>query len=757
MKNTSFSKASIYILLTILSNCSDLPKETPFLANSKSLEVEHRHLEYSKDVVAFAAHTAAEKTIDIIKYNVEAEYVPSDKATLYVKADIDFRTLGDLNGLSLDTNVAEVFGVSDLAGNALEFIYDRPKKKLGVMFGETQKANTDLSLTIQYKVFANDAEGSGLYLYEPDPKLDPNSTEVLFTKTEPDGTAGWLPSQDRPDDRAAFSIEVKMPRDLSLVSNGLLIKDEFELSLRAMKWETKIPLPTYLMAFAVSNFQVSKQNRDDLEISIWARQGIKADFVALLKETKRQIEVFEKLLVPYPFEKYAIVLIPNFGGGMEHASVTFNAEQSSVVADDHWHKSLMAHELAHHWFGDLITVQNWDDLWIKEGMATLLATEAFRNTEHVAENNGSMGEMFWFEDGDAIIDPLLTGWSKYNSGPYGRAAWLHSQLRSVVGTRNYWKILRTVLRENYFGNISSKTFMAYFKPYMSEMQFDRFENALYAHDIPKIEFSKNLESNKIQLKLVDKESALPTSIDFEIKTTQGKTEFSLGGLSSLDTLEYPIDLNDGIVLMDPLDLHPSIWAFVQGDEKDRADIYQNLISQMIPGNETEWKLWRSDTRYGAVLGGLIFEQGLASYQSALTAPSQLINLYNSTNSEATRTHILALMCEMASLNSESEATLKPIIDSAIRKATLVGNIWWSKYPQDTCAPYSEKLFSEKLALASSSELAVEITDRELLLLRFFPSSDQTEMTTIWKNLKENGNSLMVRSMASRFLTAMEEQ
>jgi aminopeptidase N len=154
-----------------------------------------------------------------------------------------------------------------------------------------------------------------------------------------------------------------------------------------------------------------------------------------------------------------VVLLPGFPGGMENATITFNGEttgQGNVAF------GLNAHELGHHWFGDWVTMHTYDDVWVKEGMATVLESEAQRGLRDKAALGRMFGRDKTFDPADAVVDPSLHSLDKYTSGPYQRAAWLITQIRATVGENAFWASLRQVLADHALDSVTGEQFIRAF-------------------------------------------------------------------------------------------------------------------------------------------------------------------------------------------------------------------------------------------------------------------------------------------------------
>jgi aminopeptidase N len=370
---------------------------------------------------------------DVTRYALRGEF-DWERGRLLATVDITFKTDDPpQSSIILDTTV-DVTAVRAADGAALEFFADPEAETLQIDIASLA-GQGDLRVEVTYEAAMNEA------LRAWDARAgDPVTTRAVYTFSEPLDTRHWMPIQNRPDDRAEFSVELRMRSDEALIGNGALELDERDGDARRMRWATDYTLPPYLMAFAVGPFATKEGEHDDVPIGAWYRPGLDGDFDLVLSELGRMLSLYEPMLGPYPFEKYQLILLPAVGGGIEHASITFQSETSSnqpAIASD---LQLTAHELVHQWWGDLVTVATWDDVWIKEGFATMLSTEALRRAEDQSDAGTLMGDLQSAASGAAIRDAALPPPEKYTSGPYGRSAWLLTQIRGVVGDDDFFAI-----------------------------------------------------------------------------------------------------------------------------------------------------------------------------------------------------------------------------------------------------------------------------------------------------------------------------
>ncbi|MCA8964937.1 MAG: hypothetical protein KDC48_08615, partial [Planctomycetes bacterium] len=238
--------------------------------------------------------------------------------------------------------------------------------------------------------------GTPLTVYR-DPQ---DGQEYYYTLVVPADAHRLYPCFDQPDLRAEFRVELVLPNDWVAVSNAVLAEDMPEPTAEGTVWRfvATRPLPTYLMAFACGPFAIASAPlagvpgidvRQPLRIFYRNRERDHLDRDALVKLHAEGLRwLCGYFGVPYPFGKLDIVLLPGFPyGGMEHAGAIFYREAS--LAFDHpptaaelvRRSTLVYHELSHQWFGNLVTMKWFEDLWLKEGFATFVGYQALEALE----------------------------------------------------------------------------------------------------------------------------------------------------------------------------------------------------------------------------------------------------------------------------------------------------------------------------------------------------------------------------------------
>ncbi len=572
-----------------LTGCSHdkLGQSVPTKAQtSKSNPVVNKEAEKAKDQAALQDR-ADLSAIDVESYSLKGHFNAAS-GILNARVDIALETLEPIEVVSLDSKGNEILRVQylkDSLGTPLTFALDNDKLLITLPSIVQNITHQKINLRIEYRTKADKTRS---LKYVKTRHGDPVNVPVLYTASEPRNASMWMPSNDRPNDRAKITMQFSMKPDERLIANGTLIEDQLSNEIRTMAYQTQYEIPTYVMAFAMGKFESKSKVVNGKDISLWWRRGLPVDAESLIHATEMQIQHFEKLLIPYPYEKYAVVLLPDFGGGMENVSITFNDEERSSQALNAGDYSLMAHELAHQWFGDYVTVEHWDDVWIKEGMATFLASEAFRSFYDERNSGRYFGDTFDFNPSDAIRDPSLKPEDKYTSGPYPRAAWLITQLRAMTGEETFWATLRDILETHAFGTVSTESFLAAFQPHLGDEMISRVRRALAAKTVATLKLTpSSVEPEaRVDANLFDPDGSTLLPLTFQtLQLTDGAptviSEINLNNGAPAESIRAPA--NGQILAFDSKDIHAPLFMFT---EESEYELFKNTIETWLTPTAT---------------------------------------------------------------------------------------------------------------------------------------------------------------------------
>ena len=253
-------------------------------------------------------------------------------------------------------------------GVAVKYAHDG--RQLRVDLGAPRKAGDTITLAIMY----GGRPRRGIYFVGPDSGYPDKPTQV-WTQGQDEDSRFWFPCFDAPHEKATTELIATIPAGMYALSNGTLLADKTAGGTRTMHWRLDVPHSCYLVTLAVGDFGVIEDRWRDVEVSYLVARGREAEARRTLERTPQMLELFSRQFgVEYPYPRYAQVFVADFiFGGMENTSATTLTD--TVLLDeraalDHDVDALVAHELAHQWFGDLVTCRDWGEGWLNEGFAT---------------------------------------------------------------------------------------------------------------------------------------------------------------------------------------------------------------------------------------------------------------------------------------------------------------------------------------------------------------------------------------------------
>ncbi|MGB8321554.1 MAG: M1 family metallopeptidase, partial [Candidatus Acidiferrum sp.] len=247
--------------------------------------------------------------------------------------------------------------------------------KLNVALAKPAKIGEKFDIEIKY----DGKPSKGLYFILPD-KDYPNRPAQVWTQGESEDTRYYLPTYDYPNDRLTTETIVTVPAGWTTVANGKLIGVvEAGEGLKTWTWRESQPSSTYLITIVAGEFAEAKDTWRNIPVTYYAPKDRGDRLAVNYGHTPAMIDLFSsKLGVDYPWEKYAQSMVDDFvAGGMENSSATTNTSSSlrnpKLVPEYPTDEDpLIAHELGHQWFGDLVTTKDWANIWLNEGFATFM-------------------------------------------------------------------------------------------------------------------------------------------------------------------------------------------------------------------------------------------------------------------------------------------------------------------------------------------------------------------------------------------------
>jgi aminopeptidase N len=405
-----------------------------------------RHFE--RDRPFRVTHTALELDLDLAKKSVRGV------------ASLSFeRVDAAATELALDAIAFAVASVK-LGAKACSYRYDG--HTLTVDVGRTVSKGV---IEIRYAATPR----RGMYFLEPDEHY-PARPRQVWTQCQEEDARHFFPCHDKPHMKMTFEVVAKVPEGMRVLSNGALVSEKTPKGAPwTFHWKMSDPLPSYLVTLVAGEFAVHEEKAGKLPISYWVPTAEAEATQRTFGRTPAMIRHFGELLgTAYPWNKYAQVVVSDFiFGGMENTTATTMYEHIMLdarAAVDVTSDDLIAHELAHHWFGDHVTCREWYEGWLNEGFATYME-HAWRE-EHLghdeyeyglkADLDGYVGEAHGRYRRAIVCQDYDSPLDLFDRHLYEKGALVLHTLRVTLGTDVFYKGVAHYLKRHGGGSVETR-------------------------------------------------------------------------------------------------------------------------------------------------------------------------------------------------------------------------------------------------------------------------------------------------------------
>ncbi|OYT30555.1 MAG: aminopeptidase [Thermofilum sp. ex4484_79] len=446
-----------------------------------------------------------------------------------------FRLIQNISTISLDAvdmNIRRVY----VDGTPAKYNYDG--KVLEVSLGSERAKDTVIGVSVEYEVYK---PRKGVWF---SPINSDQPAKQVWTQGQPEDTRYWLVTYDYPNFKASVTLTITVPEWAYVIANGKLLEKKRTQNKTLWKWRLNEAIPTYLIAFAAGEFSYKEKRIGNLPLIYVVPKGREEDIPRSFSNTPKIIQFFEEYTgVKFPYPKYAQVCVSEFvAGGMENASITILTDQTLHDEKAHIDFSsdpLVSHELAHQWFGDLVTCKDWSNLWLNEGFATLF--EALWRRKNLGENEFiyeliKMLDTYISEYSSEYSRPIamrIYGYPDelFDAHSYPKAALVIWTLHNIIGEENFRKSINVYLNR-FKNNVADTEDFRKVVEEVTGIQLDWFfEQFIYNAGHPSLSFKYkwNLDEKMLEITIEQKQKEdsletyfLPLEImiiskDYEIK------------------------------------------------------------------------------------------------------------------------------------------------------------------------------------------------------------------------------------------------
>jgi aminopeptidase N len=509
------------------------------------------------DVQGEGAHPAADTRVRLRHLRLE------------LRLDLDTRSFTGCARLSLEATAP---GVREVSLDAVELSIARVRvhgkaaafraeeRKLVVQLptqpvpGEPFDVEVDYSATPRF----------GLFFLGPDAAY-PDRPRQVWSQGQDDYSRYWYPCLDAPNQKATSQLVVDVPAPLEVVSNGRLVgREELPGGWLRWHWQHATPHSPYLVSLVAGEFESWRETRDGVELSFHVPKGRLADGHRSFDRTADMVRFFADFTAePYPYPKYSQICVADFiFGGMENTSATTLTDRTLHDARAHLDFSsepLVAHELAHQWFGDLLTCRSWSHGWLNEGFATYfehLWTEHSLGRDELDAELAATADGYFDEDGSRYRRPIVE--SRYHTPSdlfdrtlYNKGAWVLHMLRAALGDDGFRSSIRAYVAANKHGNVETVDLARALEKATGRNLDPFFDQWVFRAGHPELKISVERQGAGLKINVI--QSGEPFRFDLELRAVgEGFDLNRLLPVSARESVfEIPLPAMARLAMLDP--------------------------------------------------------------------------------------------------------------------------------------------------------------------------------------------------------------
>lgn len=462
---------------------------------------------------------------------------------------VDFDLAGINDGKGME--VTDIF--LSVGRSFIQPVFTHRENKLFIQWlHELKKGDTSRAI-----IYYRGIPGDGLIISK-----NKYGHRTFFADNWPNRAHYWLVCNDDPVDKASVEFIVHAPSDYKVVSNGILIdKRPLPANRTRTHWKEDIPLPTKVMVIGVADFAVDTAGKvNGVPVETWVFPENKTKGFRDYGQATEVLQFLTDYIGPFPYKKLANVQSKTIFGGMENAGAIFYAESSVTGKRDQ--ESLLAHEIAHQWFGDMATEKSFAHLWLSEGFATYLAhlyIESKYGTDSLEREmmvDRSEVIMFSITSSQPVVDSTSPYMDLLNANSYQKGSWILHMLRRQLGDSIFRQSIRNYYEQYKGKNADTRDLQTVFEKTSGKNLGTFFNQWLYTAGIPQLDITwKYLGKEKkisITVNQMQKTAAyhfpleilLSTRVDESVKQTLEISNRS-------ETFTFPLPEHPRVFIVDP--------------------------------------------------------------------------------------------------------------------------------------------------------------------------------------------------------------
>ena len=450
--------------------------------------------------------------------------------------------------------------VSSVTSNGHPLSFRHEDDQLIIAVDEAE-AGSMLNLVIEYSGIPAD----GLIISE-----NKYGDRSFFCDHWPDRAHQWLPCVDHPADKALVDFMVTAPDHYQVVGNGTQMEESWlNDDLKLTHWHSDVPLPMKVAVIGAARFAVQYSGAvDHIPVYAWVYPQRKKKGFTDFEHAVRVLDFFNSHVGDYPYRKLDNVQSKTRYGGMENAGAIFYAEKLITGNDEL--EGLLAHEIAHQWFGNTVTEASWHHIWLSEGFATFMENYylgyQFGNDslQHVWKRDRSRALAYARKKTAPIVDTSITEWVKLlNRNSYEKGGWVLHMLRRKVGDDRFWETIRQYYQQYEHRNALTQDFINVAEVVCEEDLDPFFQQWIFTPGHPKLamdwSFTGNDNHVDITVQQKQKGKVFHFPLELGIVYPDGTTTKQFMNIDEqTNTFSFPVREKPLTILLDP-----DTWLFFE--------------------------------------------------------------------------------------------------------------------------------------------------------------------------------------------------
>ena len=533
-------------------------------------------------------------------YKVEL-VVDFEKKELRGRASLTIESLRDgLRDVVLD---AAEMRIASVKVGRRSLAYASEGEKLRVALGEALRAGGHAVVEIAYATRPR----KGFFFVGPT-EAEPNRVPSGWSQGQANDTHGWIPCLESTESRGTLEMIVTVPAGYRAIGNGRLVSrkarsgpsrarrngrgrgknDRANHGSITYRWRQDTAHPVYLTSLVVGKYSELKDRAGSVPLFGYVPPGLERQGRDLFRKTPAMIATFQRVFgFPYPYPKYAQSTVADFTwGGMENTSATTLMERVLHAGNDSFEErydSLIAHELAHQWWGDLVTCRDWSEGWLNEGFATY-SEIVFRESDEGRDDAdyARLEQMssYLTEDGEDYRRPLVeTRWNYpstlFDRHLYEKGACVLHMLRAITGDAAWRRSLKRYLERHAFGSVETADLRRAFEEETGRNLSWFFDQWVYHGGHPELRVTRSWDDGARTLVLTVEQVQEVTEVTplfripltFEVVSAGKRVRIPLDLQSKRETIHVPLPGRPRYVALDPEHDVLKTMDFARSDEE----------------------------------------------------------------------------------------------------------------------------------------------------------------------------------------------